>query len=619
VIIDDPRIASIPIDDQWIAEAAQELRSYPSAPFVNKFMTRNGLNPDTFSTTSARITEITACILSPDHQLRLDDLVTYLDEIKGYGRQFICLWRLKAGQQAWLASLRESAAVEQILGEQSDRLNHRRLVYGSAVPELVEVRHSPSGTRPSLRFEWAATRQYFVLVPSQDPAALPHPVPHTQRAATFFSIDLKTGDCELRIQSLPSQGQGLPSQREEVQRYCAEVARFMDLSRFAPVLIEPVAKRWLREPPLQVQNWRAVRADGSYLAGGGRGRTAFPKLSVLLGEFFARDLALMWPCTQKAVRRRFFFSLDGQTDIVDFNGVADASRVDFVLEQIRNSPPDQLTMRELRNLAMRYPEHARILAALDFHFTVQTRLRVMLKELTDELWYAPRTIRSVMGLVAREVPSRFSLTGVGGDVLEIDNRLRVLEGGLVEKLRRKADGEGKDQAKTMVKPMLSAGYLLFLLLVSVLTNWLTEEMFVHLTGVPFILVQVGVVGVLAVAHAGITFGGRAVREFFGRLVAAARSLYRWVRLLLAGARLPGFIQVLETIYQNWLARAEETGHTWPLGQVAVPAKEANHAWSENASPTQGRRPFRKARRVPGSPGKPGRGSGARKTEWDRGP
>jgi len=564
-MIDGPRIASVPIEDRWIDEAAQELHGYPYTPFVEEFMKRSGLDSHAYPAISQRIDGIAECIRSPDHPLRLDDLIAYLDEIKGYGRQFVCLWRLKEGQEAWLAGLRERATVERMLGEKSDRLDHRRLVCESAVPELVEVRHSPSAARPSLRFEWVATRRYFVLKRQDDPAALPQAVPRSQRAVTFFRIDLDTGDCELRIQSLPNAGQGLPSQRDEVQRYCAEVEKFIDLSRFAPVLIEPVAKRWLREPPLQVRTWRVVRPGGGYLAGGGEGTGVFPKLSMLLGEFFARDLALRWPCTQRVVGKKLFFSLDGESDIVDFNGVADASRVDFVLDRVRESPPAQLAMKELRTLAGRYPEHARILAALDFHFAVQTKLRVTLKELTDELWYAPQAIRVVMELVAREAPSRFSLTGVGGEVLEIDNRLRILEGGLVEKLRRKADGEGSDQAKALVRPVLTAGYLLVLLLIGVLTNWLVEEIFVRLTGIPFILVQLVIVGLLGLAHAAITFGGRAVRQFFGRLIAAVRSLIRWLRLLWAGKKLPGFIQVLEAIYQDWLAVAGKAGRTWPLG------------------------------------------------------
>jgi len=564
-MIDDPRIASVPIEDRCIDEAAEELHGYPYTPFVREFMKRSRLDPNAYPTMSQRIAGVAECIRSPDHPLLLDDLIAYLDEIKGYGRHFVCLWRLKEGQEAWLAGLRERATVERMLGEESDRLDHRRLACESAVPELVEVRHSPSEARPSLRFDWVATRRYWTLVDQDDPTALPQPVPGSQRAVTFFRIDLGTGDCELRIQSLPHGGQGLPSQQEEVARYYAEVEKLLDLSRFAPVLIEPVARRWLREPPLEVRNWRVVRPDGNYLAGGGRGRTVFPRLSVFLGEFFARDLAMRWPCEQRAVGRNLHFSVDGESDIVDFNGVADASRVDFVLDQIRNSPPTEFAIKELRTLAERYPEHARILAALDFHFAVQSRLRVTLKELTDELWHAPRAIRAVMELVAREAPGRFSLIGAGGDVLEIDNHLRIFEGGLVEKLRRKADGEGSEQAKALVKPVLTAGYLLALLLIGVLTNWLVEEIFVQLTGIPVILVQLVIVGLLGLAHAAITFGGRAVREFFGRLIAAVRSLVRWLRLLWASKELPGFIKVLEAIYLNWLAVAGQTGRTWPLG------------------------------------------------------
>jgi hypothetical protein len=425
----------------------------------------------------------------------------------------------------------------------------------------VEIRHAPSAVRPSLQLAWAATRPYFELE-DQAGVAVPAAIRHSQRAVSFFRLDLENGDCELRIQSFPHEGQGLPSRQEEVERYRAEAARFVDLGRFEPVLIEPVARRWLREPPLEVRRWTVVRPNGGSLEGHEKGETLLQRLIVVLGEFFARSLTMRWACKQRATPYPLFFSLDGQGDIVDFNGIADASRVDFILDGIRKAPPPGLVMKELRQLAARYPEHARILAALDHQFMVRTRLRVSLKELSTELWYPAEQIRAVMEVVEREAPGTFSLVGEERDTLEMSNRLRLREGGLVDKLQRRADGKGDRRAKELVKPALSFVLVLALIFYDTLVSWLLSTFWQALTGTPSVVVELGLDVLLGLAHAALTYGSKRVRDVIVRVIRSALRFVRWLSQLRPGngeASIPPF----ETMYAKWSLIAGQAGVTWP--------------------------------------------------------
>lgn len=564
-MIDDPRIASIPIESEWIDEAAEELHGYKDDPVIQTFLRRHGFRPSHFSTVKDEIEHVKSCIRSLEHPLRLDDLVSYLDEIKLHGRQFIFCWRLEEGEEGYLAQLRGAGGPER-----------DRLVWRSDIPELARVRRPGPDDPPHLILKWVATRSYYVLESDPDnPTAAPVPVPRHQRAVTYFILDLSTGDCELRIQSLPNEGETLPTQRQELERYRAEVERYVDLDRFSPVRIEPVAKSWLTESPLlrltepdlQVRGWTVVRPDGRFLTAGGTGGALFPKLLPILGTFFVRRLTLRWKCEQRVVGNSLFFTLDGFADMVDFNGTADAQRVDFILDRIRKEQPPELRMKELRELVERHPEHGRIFAAMDHAFMTKSRMRVTLGDLKKVLWYPQETILEVMRLAAREQPGMFTLVGKRRETLEMNNRLRVNQGGLVDMLRRSADGKGRTGAKELVKPALTVGFLLSVVLLKELSTWLVGVVFENLSGIPFDVARFSFLGLLVIANAALTYGSASVQSFVGRLLKLAWGVAQWISGI-RGEEGPGPAQGLEAVYRKWLANTPAADRLRPAAAAA---------------------------------------------------
>lgn len=531
-MIDNPRIASIPIEERWIDEAGEDLAGAPPALFLSPF------SWNAKPTLKERIAEIKRCIRDPDHPLRLDDLAAHLDGLKGNGRQVVFLWRLKAGEEAYLGELSR---------RHSDRSD---LVWEPDAPVLAEIRHlGPTGD-DALRFKWVASRRYFVAERPAGPNAPPVFEPRVQRAVTFFRVDLRTGDCELRIQSLPFEGQELPSLRQELDRYRSEVEKLLDLNRYSPVLIEPIASLWLREtyPGLAITRWGVILPTGKPLYGGGNAGKLFSKLKLFFGAYFARHVTLLWDRKQKVVRRPLYFSLDGTADSVEFNGLADASRVDFLLETIRRNRRPPLRLRELRLLAEWYPEHARIWASLDHRFAARKGLRISVREVAAEVWYDLGRLRGVFALAAAQAPKAFSLEG---DDLILRNRIRIREGGVAEALERYATDKGFRAAGKLVKPAMTVVAALALYLYRLFSDWLLSTLFQCLTGIPLEIAQIGLAILLAVLHVIVSFGGASVKAIAIRLVGLLRSLFRRLKSLPAGG--DGLLGTLEVMYQEWLA------------------------------------------------------------------
>ncbi|MFL6262972.1 MAG: hypothetical protein ACJ76Y_25005 [Thermoanaerobaculia bacterium] len=539
-MITDQRVASIPYQDEWIDEAGEELESYNNEPFLAPFMERWGLDPKGFGSLVARIEAIKRCIRAPDHPLRLDDLADYLDELKNNGKQLIFLWHLKPGEEAYLQEL---AHLHQ---------ERKSLVWETDIETDVSEPAEPAEVASAsgvLRFKWVASRRFIVQVKSADSGAPPSFAPRTQRATTFFRVDLSSGDAELRIQSLPP-GKGLPSPREEFERYRSEVEKVVDLNRFAPVLIEPVASHWLRTPPrgLVTTTWSVARASGEHLGGGGNHQGFADWLSLIFGNYAAKRVTLRWDCEQRIADQSLFFTLEGFKDEVDFNGRADASRVDFLLDRIRHDELPSFHLRELRILAAKHPEHARILSALDHHFATLQSLRVPVGKVAADIWYDPDAIRRVFALAAAEFPKTFALRG---DVLVLRNRLRLREGGLVEAVERFAKDKGHPRVRALAKPVMVAVTPFAFVAYDVLLDWLWSSLFEKLTGVSFDQVEVVLVALVAVLHLLVTFGGASMKKLALRLLGPVRAIFEGLQSLMKGGK--ALVSSLEVMYRLWLS------------------------------------------------------------------
>ncbi len=517
-MIDDPRIASVPIEDEWIDEAAAELKSFRSQRFAHRFMKRSGLQPRKFKSLTAKIEEIKRCIRATDHPLRLDSLVAYLDELKTHGKQLVFLWRLKDGDEAYLADLSHQGFIRGKLGEEAAvLLNGGKLVWKAGAPVLAEVHHSGLAEEGILRFKWIVSRPYWIEVKPAEPGSPSISKPAVQRAAACFRVNLRNGDAELRIQSLPK-GDGLPLLRKELERFQSEVEKLIDLSRFSPVPIEPVAHEWLRAPldGLAITRWEL----DPRLIGGGQG--IFSQLQLLVGDYFARTVTLRWQCKQWVKDQPLYFTLDGDADSIDFNGLADAARVDFLLDRIRQVRPAPLRLRELRELARQYPSHLRILASLDHFFATRKESQVSVEEVAKDAWYDRGVIRQVFELAAAAFPKVF---GLHDDVLILRNRIDIRGGGLAEAAERYAKKKGLRAG--LVKPILAVLTPIVLKLYDVFFAWLWPKVVGEVTGLPYETMQVGLVLLSGGLHLLVTFGGASARKAGLGLLQIFRSIGRW--------------------------------------------------------------------------------------------
>lgn len=557
-VMNNPQVASI-----WIDEALEELDSYNTNPFVEEFMSRFGLKRKKSRTRKKSLTKekklkkIRRCIHSSKHQLKFDALVAYLDELKPYGRQLIFLWRLKPREKDYLLKISDENYVRGLLRNPTmegrgaeGHLNSDKLIWRSPTPELAEVRHSDLSKEGLLRFKWVATRTYFVRKKDRAPNTPPIFKPKTQRAVTFFAVDLRNGDSELRIPSLPNDGIRLPTPREEFEKYRREVEKFIELDRFAPVLIEPVAKHFLREPVLPITRWKVSRAYGSPIAGGVVGGQILPKLLLAIGEFFAHHITVRWACKQRTVNRSLHFSLDGHGDSIKFGGIDDASRINFVLDEIRHYGLLSIQLPQLRQLVEEHPEYSRIISSMDYQFARLMKLRVDGDELSKEVWYPKETILKAFRLAVDKFPEIFSMSEDGGDVLVMSNKFS-LSGGAVKKLKHSAVDRGKRAQNALIEPVMTIGYLLLNFLSERLVTWVLATFFKCLTGIPFIVVDIVLVLFIALLHAIVIYGKESVRGVLSRLLKGSFTILRWLAWSLRKKPLVPILRAVEKKYVAW--------------------------------------------------------------------
>lgn len=161
----------------------------------------------------------------------------------------------------------------------------------------------------------------------------------------------------------------------------------------------------------------------------------------------------------------------------------------------------------------------------------------------------------------------FTLVGKRRETLEMNNRLRVNQGGLVDMLRRSADGKGRTGAKELVKPALTVGFLLSVVLLKELSTWLVGVVFENLSGIPFDVARFSFLGLLVIANAALTYGSASVQSFVGRLLKLAWGVAQWISGI-RGEDGPGPAQGLEAVYRKWLANTPAADRLRPAAAAA---------------------------------------------------
>lgn len=304
---------------KWLNDAIKSLDQYNTDPFIDKFM--DDFNFSFKGKAKSKLDKIKQMINKPDEPPFFEDLVDYMDQLKMNGKQHIFLYTFK-GSQEYLNELHNPGYIKKRLRKFNPKnlFNKSKLVWNAPKPKLAEVKHSFKNGEGRLLFKWVKSRSL--------PAGLPK-----ERSVNFFIIDLKDGNSEIRIQSLQTESQQVL--RDELKIFKEEISKYINFNLFSPVALNPAIKSLLQKPFLPITNWEIEYPGGKKFRAVGDPKH-FDRIGLFFKNFKSRETTIYWECNQEATgRKRLFFKLNGENDEIRFNGITDKSKVDFILNQLR--------------------------------------------------------------------------------------------------------------------------------------------------------------------------------------------------------------------------------------------------------------------------------------------
>lgn len=295
------------IERKRINEAVDALARYNKSPFITDFLKaqpRPRISPGKYDKDELR-TLIKQILLGEyrgkkKHVLRVDDLITYLDQLQKTGRQHVYLFRFPdAARDKLLARLRDLNEVKSLIGGEEELYNGGLFVWESkGGPKLALVRHeSADGATESgsLVLKWIETREFWApegaldtlesgelndeeetpeeqrryvqgARESDETRRIQVSVRHEERAANLFLVDLSNGECELRIQAL--HGQSRVARLEQLGTYRSLVEKLFEVELVGPIVLAPAIRRTLMTREVPIVHCSAILPDGGRFTGG---------------------------------------------------------------------------------------------------------------------------------------------------------------------------------------------------------------------------------------------------------------------------------------------------------------------------------------------------------------
>jgi len=312
---------------------------------------------------------------------------------------------------------------------------------------------------------------------------------------------LKNGNAQLRIQILQNIAED--NLRRQHELYKEEINNLISFELFSIVPMQPVVRQFLTKPMLQVNNWKMEYIAKRQVNGNGD-PSIFSKVVIPFQNFLGKWISLSWKCEQMSQGREFLnFYLNGETDEIRFVGVTDKLRVDYILERLRSHTLVHIELKELKELAEKYPQYHRIFAFMDFLFARLKMREITVKELEERLWFKQEVLQKVVNIVAGEYPKKFCLKDGQEDVLIMKNRFSI-SGGLRDYMKRGAEKKKhKTLLKNMVTPFLSLIYILLFMFKEEWGEWLKEAVWDAIfTDFPFIYFKIFLFVIIAVLFLG---------------------------------------------------------------------------------------------------------------------
>lgn len=244
---------------------------------------------------------------------RCVDLLEYVDDLKMWGRQYVFLFEI---EDECVEQLSPPDYVQNLEGGKYEQPIY---IWNATEPLLVQVKRELD----RVIFKLVGLRKFDLVVEGVR-------TPFEERSTNFFIVDLADRCAELRIQELPIGARR--NLRQERDLLLKEIRRCLDTDKLHPIRLEPVMTTMIRRPicPVTSARFKATEGDGS---------PGTPPLIAIRNYLFRRpipsEVNAHWDCSQDVLGKRpLHFRLNGGSDYVAFDGIADPARVSDVLKKI---------------------------------------------------------------------------------------------------------------------------------------------------------------------------------------------------------------------------------------------------------------------------------------------
>lgn len=349
------------------------------------------------------------------HPLRLSDFMAGLEKLQRWGRQNVFLHRTAlGGDEPMLASLRDATALRERTaafcqsrteaGDEQDCFNNSIYVWDAEQPQLCELRHTPD----DLLLKWVETRTWLQTISTKiNPAngqKAQIAIPRRERSLNFFHLDLRTGESELRIQTLhENAGRSLA---QEVQIYRQIVVRMLGFDPFMPVPLEPVIRNLLDSRASTIRRWVVKLANGGWLDGHAAPSPDTEQLR--LGEYAGLKLHYDW-VSPNASDRRVEVWIFSKTNHLELVSACEAEDGRALLADVRRCAENEETILDpdLRAVAQHTPSLRYVMHRLDLQFSRLGKQEILAHQLAAEDGITTELVFAAFEALKRQNSARF--------------------------------------------------------------------------------------------------------------------------------------------------------------------------------------------------------------------
>ena len=340
------------------------------------------------------------------------DFVSYLDEIKNWGRQYVFLFSISNDKKT-LSRLSSADYIKKCLKEAKleDRYNKNICFWEVPEPTLAEVKHIPKkrNVRGQLSFKWIETFRFNRVRKGAFQTFF-------VRTTNFFIVNLEDHSAQLRIEQPHSRSKRLLKQRFDF--YIKEVNRLLGASIFSLISLDPIIKRFLRKTNLQIERWEIIFGGGK-VDGGPTKPSKIQKLLLFFKHFTALEVRLSWACDQIAQgREQLSFTLDHDTNSIAFEAVTDDTRVDFIIYKLLHAKKigldfDGIKIQELIELARNHPKECAIISLIDYLMRAKKERKFHSGNFATQTGFDEVRLKKLFYLAASGYPDMFSAEAAG--------------------------------------------------------------------------------------------------------------------------------------------------------------------------------------------------------------